>query len=148
MSRETPGRGGSLGPLVALRKILPFEAAATSDRLAWVSLESARWCETPAIEFIPPAITSHRLVLYARPPEELDRLHEGVIGTEQTSKRVRCTSSITDLPLLRGCPTIQIASEEGVSTLDDLFPVAPTRLGKPGLGAATAGVRRACAPSG
>jgi AraC family transcriptional regulator len=80
MSRETPGRGDPLGPVAALRKILriPFEEAAASDWQGWVGLEAARYCETPAFEFNPPAITHHRLVLYTRPPEELDLLYEGV----------------------------------------------------------------------
>jgi AraC family transcriptional regulator len=80
MRQEEPGRGDPIGPLAALRKILriPFEAAAASDGLGWVALEAARYCETPAFEFNPPAVTHHRLVLYARPPEELDLLYEGV----------------------------------------------------------------------
>jgi AraC family transcriptional regulator len=43
-----------------------------------VGLEAARYCETPAIEFDPPAQTHHRLILYARPPDELDLLYKGV----------------------------------------------------------------------
>jgi AraC family transcriptional regulator len=80
MRQEEPGRGDPLGPVAALRKILriPFEEAASSDRLGWVGLEAARYCETPAFEFNPPAVTYHRLVLYVRPPEELDLLYEGV----------------------------------------------------------------------
>ena len=41
MRQEEPGRGDRLGPL-DWRKILPFEAAATSHRLGWVGLEVAR----------------------------------------------------------------------------------------------------------
>ena len=77
MAEEEPGRG-PLGPLAALRKILPFEAAASSDRLGWVGLEAARYRRLPASELHPPAITHHRLVLFARPPEELDLRYEGV----------------------------------------------------------------------
>jgi AraC family transcriptional regulator len=61
-----------------LRKIIPFEPAAASDRLGWVGLEAARYCAVPASELHPPALTHHRLVLFARPPEELDLLYEGV----------------------------------------------------------------------
>src|SRR5262245_37656991 len=57
------------------------------------------------------------------------------------------TSAVTGRTLLRGSPTIQRAGEVGISTPDDLLPVAPTPLGKPGLGAAKAGARRARAPS-
>ena len=59
-------------------KILPFEAAASSDRLGWVGLEAARYRAVPASELNPPAITHHRLVLFTRPPEELDLQYEGV----------------------------------------------------------------------
>jgi AraC family transcriptional regulator len=77
MRQEEPGRGGPLGPLDWL-KILPFEAAAASDRLGWVGLEAARYRAGPALEHNQPALTHHRLVLFARPPEELDVLYEGV----------------------------------------------------------------------
>jgi len=53
------------------------------------------------------------------------------ISAEQASKRVRCAPAVSDLPLLHGGATIQIASEEVISTLDDLFPITPTQLGKP-----------------
>jgi AraC family transcriptional regulator len=77
MQQEEPGGGGPLAPL-DLRKIAPIEAAAASDRLGWVGLEADRYCEAPAFEFNPPAITHHRLVLYTRPPEQLDLHYEGV----------------------------------------------------------------------
>ena len=77
MQQEEPGGGGPLAPL-DLRKIAPIEAAAASDRLGWVGLEADRYCEAPAFEFSSPAITHHRLVLYTRPPEQLDLLYEGV----------------------------------------------------------------------
>jgi AraC family transcriptional regulator len=83
--RETPvlrqeerERGDVLGPLAALRKIIPFEASAASDRLGWVGLEAARYREAPASELHPPALTHHQLVLFARPPEELDLRYEEV----------------------------------------------------------------------
>ena len=59
-------------------KIIPFEPAAASDRLGWVGLEAARYRAAPASELNPPALTHHRLVLFARPPEELDLRYEGV----------------------------------------------------------------------
>jgi AraC family transcriptional regulator len=77
MRHEEPRLDGPLAPR-DLRKIAPFEAAAASDRLGWVGLEAARYCEATAFEFNPPGITHHRLVLYSRPPEELDLLYEGV----------------------------------------------------------------------
>jgi AraC family transcriptional regulator len=72
------GLGGPLGPLAALRKIIPFEADAASDRLGWAGLEAARYRAAPASELNPPALTHDRLVLFSRPPEELDLLYEGV----------------------------------------------------------------------
>jgi AraC family transcriptional regulator len=60
------------------RKILPFQADAASDRLGWVGLEAARCRAEPAFERTVPALTHHRLVLVARPPDELDLRYEGV----------------------------------------------------------------------
>ena len=78
MRQEEPGRGGPLGPLAVLREIIPFEADAASDRLGWVGLEAARYRAAPDSELNPPALTHDRLVLFARPPEKLDLLYEGV----------------------------------------------------------------------
>jgi AraC family transcriptional regulator len=75
---EEPRRGGLLGPLAALRKFVPFETAAASNGLGWAGLEAARYRASPASEINYPAITHHRLVLFDRPPEELDLLYEGV----------------------------------------------------------------------
>jgi AraC family transcriptional regulator len=61
-----------------LRKVILFEPAAASDRLGWVGLEAARYRAAPASELNPPALSHHRLVLFSRPPEELDLLYEGV----------------------------------------------------------------------
>ena len=78
MRQEEPGLGGPLGPLAVLRQVVPFEATASSDRLGWVGLEAARYRAAPASELNPPALTHHWLVLFTRPPEELDLLYEGV----------------------------------------------------------------------
>jgi AraC family transcriptional regulator len=77
MRQEEPGRGDPLGPLDWLR-IVPFPAAASSERLGWVGLEAARYCAAPAAELDQPALTHHWLILHARPPEELDLLYDGV----------------------------------------------------------------------
>ena len=77
MRQEEPGVGGPIGPL-DWRKILPFEAAAASDRRGWVGLEAARCRAEPAFELSVPAITHHRLVLVTRPPVDLDLRYEGV----------------------------------------------------------------------
>jgi AraC family transcriptional regulator len=75
--RQEPGRGGPLAPFDWF-KILPFEADASSDRLGWVGLQAARCREAPDSELNPPAMSHHRLVLFARPPEELDLRYEGI----------------------------------------------------------------------
>ena len=79
MPEKELGRGDPIRPL-DLHKILPFEAAATSDWLGWVGLEAAHYVETPALDkaFNVPAITHHRLLLFTRPPEELELRYEGV----------------------------------------------------------------------
>src|SRR5262245_41278961 len=77
MREEQTGRGDSLAPLDWL-KFVPFEAAASSGRLGWVGLQAVRYRAAPASELNPPAMTHHRLILFARPPEELDLLYEGV----------------------------------------------------------------------
>jgi len=76
MREEELRRGGPLGPLDWL-KIVPFEAAAASDRLRWVGLEAARCRAERVFELNPPAITHHWLVLFLRPPEVLDLQYEG-----------------------------------------------------------------------
>jgi AraC family transcriptional regulator len=74
---KEPGRGNLIGPLDGL-KILPHETAASSDRLGWVGLEAARCHAAPAFELNLPPLTHHRLFLFARPPDELDLMYEGV----------------------------------------------------------------------
>jgi AraC family transcriptional regulator len=78
MRHEDSGRGSPFGPLAPLRKIIPFEPAAASDRLGWVGLGAARYNAAPDSELHPPGITHHRLVLFARPPDALDLRYEGV----------------------------------------------------------------------
>jgi AraC family transcriptional regulator len=68
---------GPIGPLDWLKSV-PFAQAVASHRLGWAGLEAARYHAAPPFELNPPAITHHRLVLFARPPEELDLLYEGV----------------------------------------------------------------------
>ena len=74
---EASPRGDPIG-LLDWRRILPYEPAAASDRLGWVGLEAARCRAEPAFERHVPALTHHRLVLIARPPEALDLRCEGV----------------------------------------------------------------------
>jgi AraC family transcriptional regulator len=77
MPEEESIHGGLINPLDWV-KAIPFEPAASSDRRAWVGLEAARYRVPPASELSVPALTHHRLVLFVRPPEELDLRYEGV----------------------------------------------------------------------
>ena len=78
MRREDEAeRGDPMGPLDWPR-ILPFAPAAASDHLGWVGLEAAHCRAEPAFELHVPALTHHRLVCVARPPEALDLRYDGV----------------------------------------------------------------------
>src|SRR5262249_57907441 len=66
--------GGGL----AWHRVLPFRTDASSDRMGWVSMQAARCRAEPAFERSIPALTYHRLVFVARPPDELDLRYEGV----------------------------------------------------------------------
>ena len=77
MRQAEPQPADPLRPLDWLR-LLPHETAASSDRLGWVGLQAARCRAAPACELNLPALTHHRLFLFARPPEELDLRYEGV----------------------------------------------------------------------
>ena len=77
MQQEESGGSDPIAPL-ALRKITPLEADAASDRLRWVGLDAARYRAAQPSGLFAPALTHHWLVLFARPPEKLDLLYEGV----------------------------------------------------------------------
>ena len=77
MPEKEPECGDPIG-LPDWLKIVPLEAVASSERLGWVGLEAARHRASPAFELKQPALTHHVLVLFARPPEELDVRYEGV----------------------------------------------------------------------
>src|SRR5260370_30022478 len=77
MRQVEPQPGDSIGPLDWL-KLLPFKPAASSHRLGWVGMEAASCRAGPAFECTPSVRTHHRLVLFTRPPDEMDLRHEGV----------------------------------------------------------------------
>jgi AraC family transcriptional regulator len=77
MQQKESRHADLIGPL-DWRKILPFEADASSDRLGWVGLEAARYRAAPASELEQPGITHHQLVLFVRPPEEFGLRYDGV----------------------------------------------------------------------
>jgi AraC family transcriptional regulator len=78
MREEIPADRRPLGPLATLRQVVPFEATAASDRLGWAGLEAARYSAPPDSEINSPGLTHHWLVLFTRPPEELDLCYDGV----------------------------------------------------------------------
>src|SRR5262245_50403432 len=69
--------GDLIGPR-ELRKVLPFEPAATSVRLGWVGLEVVHFRATPAFEIDYAGQTHHGFTLFARPPEQFALRFEGV----------------------------------------------------------------------
>jgi AraC family transcriptional regulator len=77
MPEEEQGRGPS-GPLELRRQVVPFEACAASDQFGWVGLEAARYRAAPASDIDQPPMTHHTLILYTRPPEQLELWYEGV----------------------------------------------------------------------
>jgi AraC family transcriptional regulator len=77
MPEGEPRQGDPIGPLDWLKKV-PFGPVASSDRLGWTGLEAARFRTSPAHELDQPVMTHHMLVLFNRPPEELDLRYEGV----------------------------------------------------------------------
>ncbi len=78
MSRQGESRRGDTTSSLDWNKILPFRTDAASDRLGWVGLQVARCRAEPAFERSVPALTHHRLVFVAQPPDELDLRYEGV----------------------------------------------------------------------
>jgi AraC family transcriptional regulator len=78
MPQQEPELGGPLGSLAALRTVVPFEAAAASERLGWTGIEAARYLASPASELSPPPLSHHWLVLFARPPDNFDLTYEDV----------------------------------------------------------------------
>src|SRR5436305_193255 len=84
---ETPGQilesDGQIGPLAALRPVVPFDATAASDGLGWAGLQAARYRLSPASEINPPPLTHHWLVLFVRPlssPRPPGRQRDGALS--------------------------------------------------------------------
>ena len=77
MNRETPGRDGAVGPHDRAG-LVPFAPSAASAWLGRVGMEAARYPDAPDTEIELPPLTHHTLVLFNRPPEEMDLQYEDV----------------------------------------------------------------------
>jgi AraC family transcriptional regulator len=77
MNQKEPARGEFIDPL-EWHKTLPIKADMASDWPGWIGLQALRCRKVPAFDLSPPAMTHHRLVLYIRPPAEMDLVYEGV----------------------------------------------------------------------
>src|SRR4051794_29582733 len=77
MRQEKPEVRNTLGPL-DFCKACPIKASKASEGLGWVGLDAVRFEGSIDFESANPPVTHHRLVLFIRPPEELDLRFEGV----------------------------------------------------------------------
>jgi AraC family transcriptional regulator len=77
MEREPAKSGPLLGPL-EYHSLVPVEPAAASHRLGWTGLEATRFSDLGDAEFERPALTHHSLILFTKPPYELDLRYEDV----------------------------------------------------------------------
>lgn len=68
--------GGLVSPLD--RRSSPFGATATSGDRSWAWLEAASYHGLSDAELDRPALTHHTLILFLRPPDELEMQYEGV----------------------------------------------------------------------
>jgi len=77
MNRATEGQDGAIGPRERAG-LVSFAPSAANDRLGWVGMEAARYSELPDTEVDVPPLTHHTLVLFNRPPYEMDLRYEHV----------------------------------------------------------------------
>ena len=77
MRQEQSEVSGTLGPH-DFRKVYAVSASRASEGMGWVDLEAAHFIDLPAGELNHPAITHDSLVLFTRPPNELDLRYDGV----------------------------------------------------------------------
>jgi hypothetical protein len=77
MPWELAEPGTLLGPL-EYHPLVPVEPVVASQRLGWAGLEAARFSDLADAEFYRPALTHHSLILFTRPPDELDLRYEDV----------------------------------------------------------------------
>ena len=80
MMEAASRHGDPIGPR-DWHKLLPFAPTPASDRLGWTGLEAASAPAAPSAELDRPAVTHHTLVLFSRPPDELELRYEGLSAT-------------------------------------------------------------------
>jgi AraC family transcriptional regulator len=68
---ESPDVRAPIAPRM-LQELVPFEHTAFSDKLGWVGVEALRSRQAPSSRIDLPAFTHHVLILFNRPPEQLD----------------------------------------------------------------------------
>ena len=71
MQSEPAESGRLLGPFES-HPLVPVEPTAASHRLGWTGLEATRFSDLGDTEFERPALTHHSLILFTKPPDELD----------------------------------------------------------------------------
>jgi AraC family transcriptional regulator len=77
MQSEPAESGRLLGPL-EYHPLVPVEPTAASQGLGWTGLEAIRFSELGDAEFERPALTHHSLILFTKPPDELDMRFDNV----------------------------------------------------------------------
>jgi AraC family transcriptional regulator len=77
MNGETPAHDGAIGPRERAG-VVSFAPSAASDRLGWAGLEAVRYRGAPTSEIDVPPLTHHTLVLFNKPPDEMDLRYEDV----------------------------------------------------------------------
>jgi AraC family transcriptional regulator len=77
MQSEPAESGRLLGPF-EYHPLVPVEPTAASRRLGWTGLEATRFSDLADADFERPALTHHSLILFTKPPYELDLRYEDV----------------------------------------------------------------------
>ncbi|MBN9522906.1 helix-turn-helix transcriptional regulator [bacterium] len=77
MRWEIAEHGTPLAPW-EYHRLIPHAPTAASHRFGWAGLAAARFCDLPDAEFEQPRMTHHMLILFTRPPDELECRYVGV----------------------------------------------------------------------
>ena len=71
MLREPAASGRLLGPFEN-HSLVPVKPTAASLGRGWTGLEATRFSDLGDAEFVRPALTHHSLILFTKPPDEID----------------------------------------------------------------------------